>query len=110
MKFEHLNQSASARGANRGKGCDLSPLCSGLVRICMLENSFSLHTFGVLVNVHKHCVCVYTVYVQIFAAHNFRGFRGFLKSAKMKLAKFCNTILKTLDPRKLFPRNVTYIR
>ena len=33
----------------------------------------------------------YTIYVQIFAAHNFRGFRGFLKSAKIKLAKFLNT-------------------
>ena len=43
---------------------------------------------------------VHTVYVQTFTAHNFHGFRGFLKSVKIKLVKFWNTIYSKLLLRK----------
>ena len=43
------------------------------------------------------------VYVQIFEARNFCGFRGFQQSAKIKLAKFQNTIYsKLLIPKNCF--------
>ena len=42
------------------------------------------------------CIVLSTVSFQIFEAHNFRCFRGFLKSAKIKLVKFWNTVYSKL--------------